>query len=103
MLLYVMLVFFTGDETLLMLHNLNISACEVTFMCSSAIDGECIIEVFRNNKREHVRRGAINSSITISDLLPNSFYSYRLTCNTQHNMTLIIANKNFTTDNGKNR
>ena len=77
-------------------HEIETSACEATFMCTSSINGSCVIELIRNNER-FSRSGAINSSIAFSNLLPNSFYSYGINFT---NLQGGVSNYNFTT--GKN-
>ena len=70
-------------------------------MCISAVDGECVFEIIRNDATEHRQRGAVNSSVTFSNLMSNALYFYRINF-TSLQPIQIIENKNFTTNEGKN-
>ena len=81
-------------------HTLKYSACEATFNCMSVADGECVFEIIRNDMIEQRRRGAVNSSVIFSNLMPNTLYFYHINLTGLQPM-LIIENKNFTTNEGK--
>ena len=81
-------------------HTLTHSACEATFKCISTSNGECSIEVIGNDITKYRQRGAVNSSISFSNLMSNTLYFYRINF-TNLQPILIIENQNFMTDEGK--
>ena len=77
-------------------HTLKIFACEAALKCISVVDGECVFEIMRNGMIEQTQKGAVNSSVIFSDLMPNTLYFYHINfISQQHNEM-----GNFTTDTG---
>ena len=81
-------------------HTLQHSACEATLMCISAADGECVFEIIRNDMIEQRKRASVNSSVSFSNLLPNTLYFYHINITSLQPIP-IIENQNFTTNKGK--
>ena len=90
---------FSGTDEITFNHSIEHTTCETTFMCISAVDGECVFDIIRNDATEHRQRGAVNSSVTFSNLMSNALYFYRINF-TSLQPIQIIENKNFTTNEG---
>ena len=94
---------FSGTDEITLMHSpysLEHTTCEATFMCISATDGNCVFEIIRNDEIERRQGGTVNSSVTFSNLMPNTLYFYHINF-TSLQPILIIENKNFTTNEGK--
>ena len=90
---------FSGTDEITFNHSLEQTTCETTFMCISAVDGECVFEIMRNDATEHRQRGAVNSSVTFYNLMSNALYFYRINFTSLQSIQ-IIENINFTTNEG---